>query len=200
MINEKLLSIGKKGDFTEKVPLQEGENAVSIMATDIHGNSSNLSIQVIKKAPKQQDSAVAAADKKKSLEKIKSVQPAPKNVNLADSEGPKIVIYEPAARRGLNVSEPERFETLKVRGTVYDESGLKEITINEKTISFDKNGNFTENIPLKQGINTIAICAVDIYGNMTNISIKAKKKESTKLVAKQQPLVNVNPTSPVWMQ
>ena len=72
-----------------------------------------------------------------------------------------------------------------MRGITYDQSGIKDIWINDISTSFDSIGNFGKSVPLQQGDNIIHIVATDIHGNSTRISIKVEKKASPKLISKQ---------------
>ena len=76
-----------------------------------------------------------------------------------DSEGPKIILYEPSARRGIKIIH--KYESLTVRGIAIDKSGVAWIKINQSETSFDENGNFLKDIPILMGNNTILVEAED---------------------------------------
>jgi hypothetical protein len=86
-----------------------------------------------------------------------------------DSEGPRIILYEPSTRRGMKVVKT--FENLTVRGIATDKSGVAWVKVNQLETSLDDHGNFLKDIPIELGINTIRVEAADSLGNRTQISI-----------------------------
>ncbi|MCH8318161.1 MAG: WD40 repeat domain-containing protein, partial [Bacteroidetes bacterium] len=57
-------------------------------------------------------------------------------------------------------------DLIDVRGTVIDESGLRNLFINGKKVPVKKNGNFVIFIPLTPGVNRVKIEAVDVNDNI----------------------------------
>ena len=86
-----------------------------------------------------------------------------------DSEGPKIILYEPSTQRGVKVVKT--YENLTVRGTATDKSGVAWVRINQLETSLDEYGNFLKDIPIRLGINTIRVEAADSLGNRAHIAI-----------------------------
>jgi len=86
-----------------------------------------------------------------------------------DSEGPKIILYEPSAHRGMKVIH--RYENLTVRGIAIDKSGVAWVKINQLETSLDGHGNFLKDISIQMGNNTILVEAADHIGNRSSISI-----------------------------
>lgn len=86
-----------------------------------------------------------------------------------DKEGPRIVLYEPATRRGMKILKT--YENLTVRGIATDKSGIAWVKVNQLETSLDEYGNFLKDIPIQLGINTIRVEAADSLGNRAHISI-----------------------------
>ena len=94
-----------------------------------------------------------------------------------DSEGPKIILYEPSAHRGMKVIH--KYETITVRGIAIDKSGVAWIKINQLEASLDENGNFLTDIQIKMGNNTILVEAADNVGNSSHISTNVEGQKNT---------------------
>ena len=88
---------------------------------------------------------------------------------VADSEGPRIILYEPSTQRGMKLLKT--YENLTVRGIATDKSGVAWVKINQKETPLDEHGNFLKDIPIQLGTNTIRIEAADPIGNRAHISI-----------------------------
>ena len=88
---------------------------------------------------------------------------------VIDTEGPKIILYEPATRRGMKIVET--YENLTVRGIATDKSGVAWVKVNQVETALDEYGNFLKDIPIQLGTNTIHIEAADSLGNRGHISI-----------------------------
>lgn len=128
---------------------------------------------------------------KKSLS-IKSNYPKAIDLNIKieamfDSDGPKIIIFEPSVLRGIKVTY--KYENLTVRGITTDKSGVLWVKVNDISLSVDEHGNFLKDIPIHSGENTIIIEASDrldnrskkkvvIHGEKVKLS-KINKVEST---------------------
>lgn len=88
---------------------------------------------------------------------------------VIDKEGPKIILYEPSTRRGMQILKT--YENLTVRGIATDKSGVSWIKVNQLETSVDEYGNFLKDIPIHLGTNTIGVEAADSLGNRAHISI-----------------------------
>jgi len=109
----------------------------------------------------------------KSL-KIRDDYPGAQKLNreikkAIDKEGPKIILYEPSIRRGIQVVKI--IENLTVRGIATDKSGVVWVKVNQMETSIDEHGNFLKDIPIQLGTNTIRVEAADSLGNRAHISI-----------------------------
>ena len=108
-----------------------------------------------------------------------------------DTEGPKIVLYEPSTRRGIKIIH--KYESITVRGIATDKSGVAWVKVNQLDASVDQDGNFLKDIPIQAGINTITIEAADGVGNPSNISVTVKREEpKIKLIAKKDAPIQVS--------
>jgi len=87
-----------------------------------------------------------------------------------DSEGPRIILYEPATQRGMKVAH--QHENLTVRGIAIDKSGVAWVKVNQLETSMDEHGNFLKDIPIQLGTNTIRVEAADSLGNRAQISVE----------------------------
>jgi len=57
-------------------------------------------------------------------------------------------------------------EILNIAGTVTDDTGVKEITVNDTAVQVNADGSFSYALLLKNGVNSITIAATDSAGNM----------------------------------
>ncbi|MGD8366789.1 MAG: caspase family protein [Desulfobacterales bacterium] len=90
-----------------------------------------------------------------------------------DRDGPKIELFEPAGRRGIQVTYGG--ETLSVRGVAIDKSGVAWVRINQLEASTDEDGNFLKDVPIGIGENTVLVEAADRVGNLSHISIRVER-------------------------
>lgn len=95
---------------------------------------------------------------------------------IVDSEGPKIVLFEPAARRGVQIIK--KYENVTVRGRVYDKSGVEWLKINNVPVVVEKKGHFYRNIPLDESEREVRIVSADAIGNITEIVFTAVRRKS----------------------
>jgi Glucodextranase, domain B/Tetratricopeptide repeat len=86
-----------------------------------------------------------------------------------DTGGPKIILYEPSTRRGLNLVSQN--QNISVRGIATDKSGLSWVKVNKMETPVDKHGNFLKDVPIEVGTNTIVVEAADRLGNQSTLSV-----------------------------
>ena len=91
-----------------------------------------------------------------------------------DIDGPMIRLFEPATPHGTKVSSED--ETLTVRGVVTDMSGVAWFKINNQAVSMEKDGRFLKDMPLRIGLNSMAIEAADRVGNRSKLSLSVERK------------------------
>jgi hypothetical protein len=92
-----------------------------------------------------------------------------------DQEGPKIILFEPAPRRGIKALY--RSESVSVRGIATDKSGVSLVRINQLDAPLDEHGNFLKDISIQIGLNDIVIEAADTLGNFSKLSVTVERKE-----------------------
>lgn len=80
------------------------------------------------------------------------------NRNL-NPKAPVITILEPKVSRGLKLSSVEK--TITVKGKVEDDKGVYEVLVNDVEAQLSSNGEFSAEIKLVAGENTITVKAVD---------------------------------------
>jgi tetratricopeptide (TPR) repeat protein len=94
-----------------------------------------------------------------------------------DKDGPKIILFEPATRRGIKMVYKYKSETVTTRGMATDKSGVSWIRINQMDAPIDARGNFLKDIPIQVGSNTILIEAADTLGNRSSVSVNVEREE-----------------------
>ena len=92
-----------------------------------------------------------------------------------DTSGPKIILYEPSTRRGLNLFSQN--QSVSVRGIATDKSGISWVKVNKMETPVDKHGNFLKNVPIEMGTDTIVVEAADRLGNQSTLSVTIEGKE-----------------------
>ncbi|MBL7174798.1 MAG: caspase family protein [Desulfobacteraceae bacterium] len=107
----------------------------------------------------------------------RSIELKAKIEKQADREGPKIILFEPAARRAIKVIH--KYENLTVRGIATDKSGISWVKVNQLDVSVDERGNFLKDIPITVGTNTIHVEVADGLGNKSSLSVTVEGKKIT---------------------
>jgi hypothetical protein len=103
-----------------------------------------------------------------------------------DTTPPQITIFEPQ-----NNSQSKQAE-IKVSGQITDnDSGVSIATINNKRITLDKEGNFSELLSLKEGDNTITVKASDNAGNEAQVRISVNYTKEEIPVDNMPPLIKI---------
>jgi len=97
-----------------------------------------------------------------------------KTVAPSDNEGPVIEIIAPqAVSRGREVVTKEK--TLTLYGRVADDSGIFEVLVNGSAASVSESGEFSKELRLVYGDNSISIKAEDVLGNITDKSYSIER-------------------------
>ena len=110
-------------------------------------------------------------DYPKSLELKRKIDQA------SDKDGPKIILFEPATRRGMRVIHKYKSETVAVRGIATDKSGVSWVRLNKLDTSVDRRGNFLGDISIQIGTNTILIEAADTLGNRSSLLVYVEREK-----------------------
>jgi len=80
-----------------------------------------------------------------------------------DLTPPKIVITSPKIQRGIGVKQSAG--KITIMGQALDESGVREVTVGDVGVQLDDRGNFSAEMSLKVGDNSITVTATDNHGN-----------------------------------
>ncbi|GAB4420413.1 MAG: hypothetical protein OHK0039_34020 [Bacteroidia bacterium] len=91
------------------------------------------------------------------------------------NQPPVIVITDPDLARGFNVAP---VATLRVAGRATDNDGIASVSVNNTAAQVDAYGNFTCNIPLVQGNNSITVRATDKRGAAATQQFTISRQES----------------------
>jgi hypothetical protein len=92
---------------------------------------------------------------------------------LCDMKPPVVEIVEPKIRdvRGIvNIDQ----EMITIRGSVIDESGIKDITLNGRNVEMDSRTSFWKELNLAEGENEVVIAAEDSAGNATEKRVRIR--------------------------
>lgn len=112
-------------------------------------------------------------DYPKSLELKRKIDQA------SDIDGPKIILFEPATRRGMKIVYKYKSETVTVRGIATDKSGVSWVRINQSDALIDARGNFLKDIAIQIGKNTIPVESADGLGNRSKLSLSVEREKSS---------------------
>jgi tetratricopeptide (TPR) repeat protein len=107
----------------------------------------------------------------------KSLALKTKILRAKDNSGPKIILFEPAQRRGIIIAMQS--ETTTVRGLATDKSDILWVKINQKEIPFDERGNFIKEVSVNIGENVLLIEAADKLGNISSMSVMVEGQKTT---------------------
>lgn len=96
-----------------------------------------------------------------------------------ENNPPKIALLEPEPKDKIVVEIPNNKSTVRVKGSVSDQSGVKSIKVNNTDVKFEiVNGNaeFTTDIPV-EGSDVLSVTAVDVYNNIEKSNFSIKRTE-----------------------
>jgi WD40 repeat protein len=82
-----------------------------------------------------------------------------------NQKAPRIFIFEPRVSRGLKLSSNEK--TISVKGKVEDDKGVFEVLVNNTEAKLQSSGEFSAEIKLGLGENTITVKATDTENNIS---------------------------------
>ncbi len=82
-----------------------------------------------------------------------------------DLKGPIVKIIEPMASRGIKIIK--KSEVVTVKGVAIDQSGVKEVYVNDQKASLANTGEFRAELYLHIGDNRIVVNAIDNVNNST---------------------------------
>ena len=135
-VNEKPVRVLKTGAFKAEVPLNYGENPISVMATDEWGLTATTTLTITRPEPEE-----------------------------PDDEGPEIFIDSPPGVRGFQPIIVVTEKELPLIGRAHDRSGIAEVRVNGERVQVSDAGKFEKDIVLVKGENRVHITATDTLGN-----------------------------------
>ncbi|MFC2106809.1 caspase family protein [Bacteroidota bacterium] len=108
--------------------------------------------------------------------------------NQTINNPPEIIITAPSNSRGFKILDPYTTtkSSITIAGQAIDDNGIKHITINGHSVSFDNDGYFSKSIGLTDGFNSFHIKAFDLLNNESQIELYFEKEVKTKAVATLQ--------------
>ena len=111
-----------------------------------------------------------------------------------DTVPPTITITQPVQTRGMKIESAEK--TILVKGKASDPTGIYEVSINGVEASLTPTGEFSAQIRLAVGDNTVSVKAVDTRNNiaeqsfvMTRNAVQAAADADSKSIAKDSALL-----------
>lgn len=145
--------------FEATLPLEEGNNLVTVIAISNSGKSSTQSFEVKR-------------DRR----------------NSRDNIPPTISILSPKVSRGFDIVQAE--SSIKVLGKALDDSGIREVKINDKQATVYSDGSFTGMVALTKGSNAITVVAIDNNNQVATKTFQVQRKETT--TTDNKPITNTN--------
>jgi WD40 repeat protein len=110
--------------------------------------------------------------KNKKSQPIQTVTESP---TPTDTTPPRIILTSRGPESTL-VSDTQNYT---LEGQALDESGISEITVNKKSLSFDSSGNFSVNTELVIGDNVFSITATDKHDNTAQKTFSIARNEDS---------------------
>jgi hypothetical protein len=131
-------------------------------------------------AKEQSKVEVPASTPKVDIAKLES--PLQKHV-VSDTQGPEIFIISPSVAREIQLVTQDA--SITVRGRATDESGVAAVSVNGQVAALDEKGNFSAEVLLKVGENSILVVAMDIHKNTTMKRFTLSRRPDEVLQAKK---------------
>ncbi|MBM4272472.1 MAG: caspase family protein [Deltaproteobacteria bacterium] len=147
-VNELQADLNENGNFSADVLLKVGQNSIIVTAVDTRRNKTTTQFII------QRERTT------KSLASDKSALPVSEK-----KEPPRITITSPDVTRSLKLVARE--SSIVVVGVAQSSIGISKVTVNEMHAELDEKGNFSADVPLKVGQNSVVVAAVDVLKNKT---------------------------------
>jgi hypothetical protein len=159
--------------------LRPGNNIFKI----VYSSSGNLTIKQMDLYELRFDLPPDQIAKPLTAKKTSPSKPDKKQ-NQKDPSFPKIIITSHDTTRGIKTVQGDK--KVRLSGTASDETGIVEILVNGKDVTFDKSGNFETDVYLKLGDNEVVVSAMNVHQNRSTKSfiITRGEQESDKVKAK----------------
>lgn len=118
-----------------------------------------------------------------------SIQPDQPTATVAeDTTPPTIIITSPDVTRSLKLVSKGR--SITVTGKASDESGVYEVTVNGEQARLDDQGNFSADILLRVGENTVTVAATDTRRNKATKQFSIVRAGDVPVQSAQQEVVS----------
>jgi len=98
------------------------------------------------------------------------------------SNVPTIEITSPDITRGVSVVSTHN---LLISGTATAEEGVSEVSVNDKKAIVSENGNFSIELPLKDGANEVTVVAMDSSGNQGSRTFSVDRQQGETIVTEK---------------
>lgn len=107
--------------------------------------------------------------------------PSPTDRRL-DRSAPRVELLQPQIRHGSSAASPQarpllrgfsvvrKADPLTVSGRVTDDTGVAQLLVNGREVLVESGGQFSTQVPLVSGENTLHIRAIDTYNNVSDIT------------------------------
>jgi hypothetical protein len=128
------------------------------------------------------------------METLPPFQPLPVPASVVppqDLTGPNVTIISPDIHRSLR--PVAKTSAVVVSGQVTDESGVASVVVNGQSAALDEKGNFSSEVLLKVGDNSIDLVAMDTRRNITSKKFTIKRDVAQAVV---RPAVETQIESP----
>ena len=123
---------------------------------------------------------VHSEEQKKELKEPQS-EPVAEVTDLAP---PEVIIVSPALSSETTFENvPDEISSLRITGVVLDNSGIRELFVNDTEAEVGKQGKFTADIDLFTGINQITITASDFHENAATVSYSIERHQPVEQTA-----------------
>ena len=121
---------------------------------------------------------------------ISEIKPS-RNLETKDNRAPEIRILTPSVTRDLMITEIEK--EIYIKGKATDENGIYMVSINGFEAKVAENGDFSLNLPLAIGKNSIEVKAIDIYKNEASYTFFIQREQigTTSIPIKQNAISNL---------
>ena len=99
-----------------------------------------------------------------------------------DHTAPRVELFQPQIRYGTSAQSPEvrtrwrgfdvvrKADPITVNGRVIDDTGVAHLSVNGHAVQVESSGQFSVQLPVVLGENTLHIRAIDTYNNALDIT------------------------------
>lgn len=112
-----------------------------------------------------------------------------------DVTEPEIILVSPVTTKNATITVFQN--QLMISGYAKDPSGIKNIAINTKPVTFNKQGYFETLLELSPGNNFVTLKAEDNQGNIHAMAFNCERQDARNLGAVEEEVVRTNPNQKV---